>query len=197
MEPNVSNTKLRLPKLPKALGDLAHSNQFLKISVFASYGLCILMVVVTLVLSRREPVVLALTPTAGLYDPADMPRPEDEISQAMKAYVGHRYKWEPKTVAASLRQAEAFILPRSRKAFESATAEVVRFATEKGVLQRAYPNQISVDLDNKIALVVGDRVTAIQGLKAAGDLRLELSFDSGPRTRENPWGVYVTKEKEQ
>lgn len=196
MEPNMP-TKLQLPKLPKALGELAHSNQFLKISALASYGFCILTLILAFVLGRREPVVLAFTPNAALYDSTSLPKPEDEVVQAVKVYVDRRYKWEPKTVAPNLRQAEAFILPQSRKAFEVATAEVIKFAREKGVMQRAYPVQIVVDLDKRAALVVGDRVTAIQGLKAAGDLRLELSFDSGPRTKENPWGVYFTKEKEQ
>jgi hypothetical protein len=36
-------------------------------------------------------------------------------------------------------------------------------------------------------------VAAIQGLKAAGNLRLELSFEGGTRTKENPWGLYVSK----
>lgn len=195
MEPNMP-TKLKLPKLPKALGELAHSNQFLKVSVLVSYGFSILMVALALILSRRAPVVLAFTPGAALYDLAEMPKPEDEITQAVKAYVEHRYKWEPKTVAANLRQSEAFILPQSRKAFEAAIAEVIKFSMEKNVLQRAYANQVLVDLDKRVALVVGDRVTAIQGLKAAGDLRLELLFESGPRTKENPWGVYITKERE-
>lgn len=195
MEPNMP-TKLQLPKLPKALGELAHSNQFLKVSVLVSYGISILMVALALILSRRAPVVLAFTPSATLYDTIAMPKPEDEIIQGVKAYVEHRYRWEPKTVAANLRLSEVFILPQNRRAFEAATAEVIRFSTEKGVLQRAYPSQILVDVDKKVALVVGDRVTAIQGLKAAGDLRLELSFDSGPRTRENPWGIYFTKDRE-
>lgn len=196
MEPNMP-TKLKLPKLPKTLGELAHSNQFLKISVLVSYGFSILMVALALILGRRAPLVLAFTPDAALYDLTVMPKPEDEIIQAVKAYVEHRYKWEPKTVNTNLHQSEAFILPQSRKAFEAATAEVIKFSMEKNVLQRAYPIQILVDLDKKVALVVGDRVTAIQGLKAAGDLRLELSFDSGPRTKENPWGIYIVKEREQ
>jgi hypothetical protein len=47
------------------------------------------------------------------------------------------------------------------------------------------------------ALITGDRVTSIQGLKAAGNLKLQLTFESGQRTKENPWGIYITKEKEE
>lgn len=192
----MKSTKLQLPKFTKAFGELAHSNQFLKISVLVSYGVSLLMVMLALFLGHRDPVVLAMAPNAAFYNLAPLPKPEDEIIQAVRAYVDLRYKWEPKTVAASLRQAEAFILPQSRKAFEAATGEVIKFAAEKIVLQRAYPAQIVVDLEKKLALVIGDRITAIQGLKAAGDLQLELSFESGPRTRENPWGIYFVREKE-
>ncbi|MGE3263190.1 MAG: hypothetical protein AB7K68_15525 [Bacteriovoracia bacterium] len=73
---------------------------------------------------------------------------------------------------------------------------VIRFSVDKIVAQRAYPVEIRVDLKKGIAVIEGDRITSIQGLKAAGDLRLELGFESGPRTEQNPWGVYVSKEKE-
>ncbi len=97
----------------------------------------------------------------------------------------------------NLQAAAVFIPPSSQKAYQAATANVAKFAIEKGVLQRAYVNDVAVNLEKKTAKVTGDRVTAIQGLKAAGDLKLELSFESGPRTRENPWGIYITKEKEE
>jgi hypothetical protein len=198
MEPNTPNLKLKLPRLPKALGELAHSNQFLKVSAIAAYGLCLLMVVLSFFLARKQPLIFSFTSKAVPVELADLPKPEDEVIQAVKIYVEHRYKWEPKTVVQRLHEAEAFIQPQSRKAFEAATAEVSRFSIEKGVVQRAYLLQPPlVDLEKKAVLVSGDRVTAIQGLKAAGDLRLELSFESGPRTKENPWGVYVTKEKEE
>lgn len=73
---------------------------------------------------------------------------------------------------------------------------VIRFSVDKIVAQRAYPVEIRVDLKKGVAVIEGDRITSIQGLKAAGDLRLELGFESGPRTGQNPWGVYVSKEKE-
>lgn len=189
--------KLQLASLPKALGELAHSNQFLKISAIVAYCLCFLMIVLSFYQAARAPIVLPLTPMAIPFDEAKAPRPEDEITQAVKAYTDRRYKWEPKTVTQNLQAAAVFIPPSSQKAYQAATANVAKFAIEKGVLQRAYVNEVAVNLEKKTAKVTGDRVTAIQGLKAAGDLKLELSFESGPRTRENPWGIYITKEREE
>lgn len=73
---------------------------------------------------------------------------------------------------------------------------VVRFSSERMVSQRVYPGEIQVDLKKGLATISGDRITSIQGLKAAGDLKLELSYESGPRTTLNPWGVYISKERE-
>jgi hypothetical protein len=189
--------KLQLARLPKALGELAHSNQFLKTSTLAAYGFWFVTIFVLAYELTKPPVVLTLTPAATLLEVAPPPRPEKEIAEAVKAYTNLRYRWEPRTVSQNLQSAEAFIPPQSKKAYEAATAAVAKFATEKGVSQRIYVNDTTVNLEKKTIVVTGDRVTAIQGLKAAGDLKLELSFESGPRTRENPWGVYVTREKEE
>lgn len=45
-------------------------------------------------------------------------------------------------------------------------------------------------------MIVGDRIMSIQTLKAAGDLKLELVFESSQRSNENPWGIYFTRERE-
>lgn len=194
MEPNM---KLSSAKLPRALGALAHSNQFLKIINLVSFAFSFLMLALAFYQATKPPVVLALNSHGLPYEASKLPKPEDEITLAIRAYMELRYKWEPKTVTTRLAQAEAFILPQSRKAYEAAVANVSRFSIEKNVSQRVYPNEPMIDLDHKAALITGDRITVVQGLKAAGELRLELSFEIGPRTPQNPWGVYITKEREQ
>ncbi len=189
--------KLQLARLPKALGELAHSNQFLKTSVLFSYCFCLMMIGFSFYQATKAPIVLTLTPEATRYEVVGLPKSEKEIIEAMRVYTDRRYKWEPKTVSQRLRETEVFIQAQSRKAYEAATANVAKFALEKGVSQRVYVNEVLVNLEKKTASITGDRVTAIQGLKAAGDLKLELSFESGPRTSENPWGIYVTKEREE
>ena len=124
------------------------------------------------------------------------PSPESEIIEAVKFYIEHRYKWEPKNIVQNLQTAESFILPQSKKSYEAAVSNVSKFSLEKGVSQRAYVTGVTVDLDKQIALVTGDRITTIQGLRAAGDLKIELNFDNGRHTKDNPWGIYFTREKE-
>lgn len=90
--------KLKMAKFPKAIGELTHSNQFLKLSVFFSYGLCVLMMGSLYFTLSKAPVVLTLATDASILEPASLPKAEDEIIKAVRAYVDLRYKWEPQTV---------------------------------------------------------------------------------------------------
>lgn len=193
------NTQIPLkgPLFPKALADLIHSNQFLKlfsVSMLVITGLCLAII---LVMISRPPTVLALSPSAQLFEKSQMPKAEDQVREAIRAYIEYRYKWEPSNVIEKLKLAESFIGPQSFKAYQAAMVSVAKFSLEKQVSQRVYPGPVKVDLEKKTATIVGDRITSIQALRAVGELKLELSFDSGPRTRENPWGIYIAKEKEE
>jgi DUF971 family protein len=127
---------------------------------------------------------------------SDLPKPEDEIKLAITRYINFRYKWEAKTVLENIKKAESFIEPKSLAAFQNNMASVIKFSLDRDVLQRIYPADMKVDLKSQTVFITGDRVTSIQGLKAAGNLNLALEFEEGPRTQNNPWGVYITKEKE-
>lgn len=193
----INKTRLQNAKLPKLVGDLMHSNQFLK--MFSIYALTLVMVTgLALIFAvTKEPLVLTLNTSAEVVTKGDIPKAEDQVKEAVKAYLHMRYKWKPENVRAKLQSSEAFILPVTLKAFQEAVSKVARFSTEKIVSQTIYPEDMKVDLQRRTVSVIGDRVTSIQGMKAAGDLRLEISFDSGPRTKLNPWGFYVVKEKEE
>ncbi|GIL16357.1 MAG: hypothetical protein BroJett040_01080 [Oligoflexia bacterium] len=190
------SVKLKLRKLPKALAELSHSNQFLKMSAFSAYLICGLLVTLLFYQAIKPTAVLTLAPDASYYQEAPKPDPKVEIERALREYLKYRYNWNPKTVSAQVGKAEDFILSSTKRAFDGSMQNVIRFSVDKIVAQRAYPVEIRVDLKKGVAVIEGDRITSIQGLKAAGDLRLELGFESGPRTEQNPWGVYVSKEKE-
>jgi hypothetical protein len=126
----------------------------------------------------------------------EMPKPETEIKEAIRAYLALRYKWEPNTVDAQLKSAENFVAPLSLKAYRTQIVNVARFSKEKLVAQKLYPSELSVDLASHKVRITGDRITSVQGLKATGDLILELEYQGGERSKENPWGIFITKEKE-
>lgn len=182
---------------PKQLSDLMNSNQFLKIFAVAALGLAIVALITLMTLGFKPPIVISLSESAIEMNQKDsLPKPEDQIQQAAKKYVSLRYKWEPANVVKNLELADAFIHPTSKKAYLAAVSNVVRFSSEKQVSQRAYANLVAVNLQSKTVTVTGDRITSIQGMMAAGPLKVELTFENGDRTKENPWGVYFVKEKE-
>ena len=189
--------KLKAAKLPKILSDLSHSNQFLKVFSISALGVSALILILVFVLASKAPVVLTLAPTGEKLEKVDLTKPEDQIKSAISRYLEKRYKWEPENVKQKLFEAQAFVLPSSMKAYLGAATNVAKFSTEKLVSQKVYAEKMEVNLEKKTVFITGDRVTSIQGMKAAGNLRLELSFESGPRTRENPWGLYITKEREE
>lgn len=188
---------LAVSRLPKMVGELTHSIQFLKLFSLSALAVSVLLTLTLSFLVGRPPLVLTLAPNATPLERVGAPKVEDQIRAAITRYTGIRYGWEPETVVSRLKDAQAFILPKNLRVFQGALSEVSRFSVDRQVSQRVYPVDIKVDLESKTALVVGDRVTSIQGLKAAGDLKVTLSFDAGPHTKENPWGIYFTKEREE
>jgi hypothetical protein len=159
-------------------------------------GVAVLALNVVVLAVTRPPTVLTLAPGGGVLEKVGVPKAEDQIRAAVRQYLGKRYQWEPSTVKERLQEAQTFVLPANLKAYQSAVTNVARFSTEKIVSQRVYPDKIEVNLENKVVVITGDRITTIRSLKAAGLLNLELSFASGPRTQTNPWGLYITMEKE-
>ena len=190
------NIQLKIKKLPKALAELSHSNQFMKMSALCSFGICFLLVALCIYLAAKPPVVFSFAPDASVYQNSEMPKAENEVTKAIEAYIEKRYKWNPKTVRNQLDEAKAFIGTPTKQKYESAMVNIIRFSIEKNVSQRVYPYKIHIDLKRKTALIFGDRIMEIQGLKAAGDMNLELAFEFGPRASSNPWGIYIEKEKE-
>lgn len=185
------------PSLPKMISALTHTNQFLKVFSLSAVVLVFMVLGVILVLATKEPMVITLGPDGKAIQRTALPKAEDQIREGVIRYLEKRYQWEPESVMKKLKESEDFISPQALKAFQGAVANVAKFSTEKIVSQKVYPEKIEVDLKKNTALITGERVTSIQGLKAAGNLKLELSFESGPRTHNNPWGLYISKEREE
>jgi hypothetical protein len=147
-------------------------------------------------LLQRKPVVVALDQCGNIEAQAGAAPLESEAEKAARRYLDYRYTWKPETQGANLAMAKSFVAPQSFKAFEKSAADLISFSKGKNVAQRIYPTSITVDAKDGRILATADRFTEIQGLKAATLLRVTLTFQPGPRTYENPWGIYVIKEEE-
>lgn len=190
-------TNLKSVNFPKMVSDLMHSNYFLKAFSYIALFFTALVFIALLILMTKDPVVITLDTNGRTIDQSILPEAEDEIREAIKKYLEKRYDWSPEDVFKKLKDSEEFIHSSSVKAFRDSVANIAKFSVDKIVVQKVYPSTIGVNLSNQTALVMGDRITTIQGFKAAGDLKLELSFISGSRTKNNPWGIYITKEREE
>lgn len=191
------SVNLKISSLPKVVGELMHSNQFLKLFSISALVLIFMALGVVLVMATKEPMIITLGVDGKAIERTFQPKAEDQIREGIKRYLEKRYHWQPDNVIKKLKESEEFITPKALKAFKVAIAGVAKFSTEKVVSQKVYPEQIDIDLQKNTAFITGDRVTSIQGLKAAGNLKLELTFESGPRTQANPWGLYISKEREE
>ena len=191
------STNLKSATFPKIFGSLMHTNQLLKYFSVFSFVTSILCLIAVIILINKEPTILTLNTNAELIEKAKLPKADDQIKIAIKQYIERRYQWGPSDVVKKLKESESFISPLALKAFQNAVTNVAKFSVDKVVSQKVYADKIEIDLKKQTALITGDRVTSIQGLKAAGNLKLELIFESGPRTIENPWGIYISKEREE
>ena len=189
--------KLESVKLPQVLAELRHANQFLKIYSASATILSILCLFSTLVLLNREAEVIVLSEAGSRLAINERPDNNAQVVAALSEYVKHRYSWEPKTIKAQLGFARQFVRDSALKSFDAGLSEVEKFASERNVTQRGYAVSFDVDLQKQVAVVKGDRVTSIQGLTASGQLSLVLQFESGPRTKANPWGIYIVRERNE
>lgn len=194
---NAIKVKFRAGAFPKMLADLSHSNQFLKMFAGGCLVLAIILSSLVFVAFARKPIVIAMTANAEVLRQIELPNPESEIKQALLAYLERRYNWTSQTVDHQLERARAFVASSAMQNFVHGTSNVKRFSKEKSVTQRAYASNLAVDLKRAVVLVTGDRITEIQGMRAVGPLSIELGFQSGPRTSDNPWGIYIVKESEK
>lgn len=194
---NNEPTKLKMPSFPKMVGDLKQSVQFLKLFSVGTMMVTLFLAGIIMSIVSEDLPVVTLDSCGNVMEQTTLPKAEDQIREGVKYYLGKRYHWGPENVVKKLKESEDFITPQALRAFQVAVANVSKFSTEKIVTQRVYPANIEIDLKKGTALITGDRVTSIQGLKAAGDMKLELTFESGPRTMNNPWGLYISKEREE
>lgn len=190
-------SKLEGTKLPQILAELRHANQFLKVYAVGSTILTALSLCLCFLSISKESQVVVLSANGSRIAIDDRPDPNTQVSTALSEYVRFRYTWDSKSIKQQLASAKNFVRSSALKSFDSNMVEVEKFAAERNVTQRGYAASIDVDFRKQSAIVKGDRVTSIEGLTAAGQLNLVLEFESGPRTKANPWGVYVVRERSE
>ncbi len=124
-------TNLKMPSLPKMMGELMHSNQFLKLFSLSAVVLIFMVLGVLMVMATKEPLIITLGPDGKSIERTLLPKAEDQIREGVKRYLEKRYQWEPENVIKKLKESEDFITPQAKKAFQGAVSNVAKFSVEK------------------------------------------------------------------
>jgi len=193
----MSLLNLKDHKFPKMMSSLMHSNQILKMFSFFTFLVCIISLGLVSSFSNQDPIILSFDVDGKEIKSTKLPPPEKLIAEGVNHYLEFRYNWNPSDVKNQLQKSAKFISPQSFNAFTEAMNIVEKFSLEKQVSQKVFVSNVKVNLESSTVAITGDRITSIQGMKAAGDLKLILNFESGSRTKDNPWGIYITKEREE
>ena len=101
--------RLQNARLPKMLGELTHSNQFLKVFSILSLVLVFMGLGAIMVLATKEPLILTLGPDGKALERQLLPKAEIQISEAIKSYLDKRYAWEPSNVGTKFKESEEFL----------------------------------------------------------------------------------------
>jgi hypothetical protein len=183
--------------IPQKMAELLHDNYSLKVLTLGSIVISSLLLLIVLIQVVSGPMIVPVDATTGA-KVGTLPGlwNDDSVTEAVKTYLKYRYCWNPQNQSGQVSMAKKFITSGSVSAFEKTAADLKRFSKDKNVSQRVYDTEIKVDLAHNTAHVFADRFNEIQGLKAASILNVNLFFEKGKPTVENPWGFYVSKEEE-
>ena len=174
-------------------------NAFLKGILCIVSILFLVQSIALVVVSLRRPTLIAIgkseTKVLTFTPPAET-QLNDELKRVVKNYIETHYNWDSSTVDKAHEQAAHYVSEKLIKAFNTANAEQIKIAKEKRVSQRVYlSSEILVDTKALTARASTDRILTIEGLRAASPFILDITFEYGSRTQENPEGIYITGEK--
>lgn len=151
------------------------------------------------ILSLRKPMLIAIGEKDTQVLMIEKPKPDilrSELSRTVEKYIEAHYNWDFNTIESAHKEAAKYVADKFQKAFIGANQEQIKQAREKKVTQHVYLSKpVEVDTEKLTAKVMLDRIFSVEGLKATAPLTLEVSFEYGPRTNENPEGLYITGEK--
>jgi hypothetical protein len=182
-------------KYPKMVEEFAKENFNLKVLSAALILIVMVVLAMLLYLIKSGPKVIALGEN-GQVAKVETKVTDLQIESAIREYLGYRYNWSEQTISDQLQKAQFFVMPSMVIAFQKAMLDIQKFVKEKKVTQRVYPKSIQIDLKEKKATIVADRITEFENLKAATEMKLLLQFSVDDRSVVNPWGIFITKETE-
>jgi len=172
-------------------------NRFLKGILVFFVVLSAIQTVALCSLALRKPILIAVTQTqshALAVEPPGATLLESEAKRTVTKFITAHHSWEGAKIEEQLKTASKYVAPQFAPKFLQANAAQMKIAREKNLSQKFFVSEVTVDLGAKVAHVTGERILLIDGLRAANPMQLDVRFDYGARTEENPEGIYITAE---
>ena len=180
-------------------GNEEAQNVFLKGLLSIISVLFIAQSVALVMIGTRKPLLVAVGQTDTRVFTLAPPSQEllnSELKRWAKQYAETHYNWDYKSIEKAHAEAAKYVSEKFVKAFLSANSEQVKLAHEKKISERVYLSaEIEVDVSSLSARISMDRIFTVEGLRATSPLTLDIQFEFGPRTQQNPEGIYVISEK--
>lgn len=173
-------------------------NRLLKALLLFLLTLCLTQTVTLTILALRTPPLIAVSSTESRVLSIIPPKPElfeAEVKRAASAYILAHYNWEWNKIDDAFKSASRFVHPDFTKKFLAANEAQIKISKEKKVSERFYLSETFHDPKTKTIQVSGDRILIVEGLRAANPMQIAVEYDFGPRTENNPEGVYITGER--
>ena len=179
-------------------GDEEAQNRLLKYLLLVFAFLIAVELVTITALAMKKPLIISI----GV-DSSKVLSPKDpdanglmvELIRVLKQYLRTRHNWDWTTIEARSKEAAAYVASEYRPKFFLNVQEQIRIAKEKQVSQKLFPEEPEIDLKEKKAEIVAERILILNGIRASQPMKFELGFSFGERTEVNPEGIYITSEK--
>ncbi len=179
-------------------GDEEAQNRLLKYLLLV-FALLITVELVTITaLAMKKPVIVSIgqdSSKALIQQEPDANALNRELIRMLKQYLRTRHNWDWMTIEAKAKEAARYVASEYRSKFLLNVQEQIRIAKEKQVSQKLFPEEPEIDLKEKKAKIVAERILILNGIRASQPMKFELGFLFGERTEVNPEGIYITSEK--
>lgn len=181
-------------------GDEEAQNRILKYFLLLIITMSVAQMIVISILAFKKPLIISMAMDSLQTKVIQSQEPDSdallrEVSRCLQSYLRTRHNWDVGSIDENSKRTIQYIAPEYREKFLVMVQEQIRLAKEKQVAQRLFPDEPQIDMKTKIAVVHAERIIIVNGLRAAQGLRLELAFNLGERTMQNPEGIYITSEK--
>ncbi len=180
-------------------GDTQSQNTFLKGLLILTIIINITLLVTVINLASKKPLLISKEKSGYSLLTKTKPISKDfiksEVINSITKFAKLRHNWNYKNISKQLTKSSILVSPSFKKQFIKANKPQIKTAKNKKISQRFYlSRKIKVSLETKEALITGDRILIVKGLRATQPMSFKISYQFGKRTVKNPEGVYIKAE---